>query len=42
VELALATNTAPADWRDEPDEVLAIALDVLERQAAEVKKHRKG
>jgi hypothetical protein len=40
VELAIATNTAPADWRDETDEVIATALDVLERQAAEMKRRR--
>ena len=32
VEIAVATQTAPADWWDEPDEVIATALDVLEPQ----------
>jgi hypothetical protein len=41
VELAVATRTAPRDWWDEPDEVLATALDVLEKQAREVKKRGK-
>jgi hypothetical protein len=30
VELAVATSTAPRDWWDEPDEILATALDVLD------------
>jgi hypothetical protein len=29
VELAVATQTAPAAWWGEPDEVIATALDVL-------------
>jgi hypothetical protein len=29
VEIAVATNTAPADWRAEPDAILATVLDVL-------------
>jgi hypothetical protein len=37
VELAVATRTAPADWWDEPDEVLATALDVLEQNANRMK-----
>lgn len=37
VELAIATNTAPAAWRDEPDEVLATALDVMEQAASKRK-----
>lgn len=40
VELAIATQTAPGDWWDEPDEVIATALDVLEKQAREAKRHR--
>jgi hypothetical protein len=40
VELAVATNTAPGDWWDEPDEVLATALDVLEQAAARAKRRR--
>jgi len=34
----VATQTAPRDWWDEPDEVLATALDVLDKQAKEVKR----
>lgn len=33
VELAIATQTAPRDWYDESDEILATALDVLEQMA---------
>lgn len=29
VELAIATSTAPADWRDEDDATIATALAVL-------------
>jgi hypothetical protein len=29
VELALATRTAPREWEDEDDAVIATALDVL-------------
>lgn len=32
----MATHTAPRDWRDETDEALATALDVLDRIAQEV------
>lgn len=38
MEIAVATQTAPADWWAEPDEVLATALDVLEKQAKEMRK----
>jgi hypothetical protein len=38
VELAVATNTAPRHWIGEPDEVLATALDVLARQAEQMRK----
>jgi hypothetical protein len=38
IEVALATHTAPADWRDEPDESLATALQLLADQAAEMRK----
>ena len=31
VELAVVTHTAPADWRDEPIEVLLTASAVLAR-----------
>jgi hypothetical protein len=41
VEIAVATQTAPADWWDEPDEVLATVLDVLEKANNRAKK-RKG
>lgn len=34
----MATHTAPAQWRDETDETLATALDVLDRIAEEVKR----
>lgn len=37
VELAVATNTAPADWWGEDDATLATALDVLAVQAARIK-----
>jgi hypothetical protein len=33
VELAVVTNTAPSDWRNEDDSTLATALDFLERRA---------
>lgn len=35
----MATATAPADWWGESDEVLATALDVLEKAREEVKRH---
>jgi hypothetical protein len=34
----MATGTAPRDWWDEDDEVLATALDVLGKRAEEVNK----
>lgn len=37
----MATHTAPADWWDEPDEVLATALDVLNKRAEEGKRRGK-
>jgi hypothetical protein len=40
VEIAVATQTAPADWWNEPDEVLATVLAVLEKNSREVKKRR--
>jgi hypothetical protein len=40
VELALASQIAVAHWREETDEVIATALQVLEEQAREVKKTR--
>jgi hypothetical protein len=33
VEIAVATCTAPAQWRGESDHVLATVLDVLTEQA---------
>jgi hypothetical protein len=42
VEIAIATQTAPSQWWDETDETLATVLDVLERQAAEVRKAGRG
>jgi hypothetical protein len=41
VELAVATNTAPADWWDEPDEVVATAVDVLNKQAEKMRERRR-
>ena len=41
VEIAVATQTAPRDWWEEPDEVLATTLDVLAKNAAEVKRRGK-
>lgn len=29
IELAIATNTAPRDWRDEDDETIATAVAIL-------------
>jgi hypothetical protein len=40
VELAIATQTAPAAWWDEPDEILATAVAVLQDRAEQSK--RKG
>jgi hypothetical protein len=37
VEIAIATQTSPGDWWDETDEVIATALDVLDRNAARIK-----
>jgi hypothetical protein len=36
----MATSTAPSQWWDEDDEVLATALDVLGKRAEEVKRSR--
>jgi hypothetical protein len=41
VEIALATQTAPAAWWDEPDEVLATVIQVLTEQAQR-RTRRKG
>ena len=37
MELAIATKTAPADWWDEPDEVIATALEVLKLNAERIR-----
>jgi hypothetical protein len=37
VELAIVTNTAPADWANEDDAVIATALDILEKRAERMK-----
>jgi hypothetical protein len=37
VEIAIATSTAPADWWDEDDRVIATALDVLAKIHAAAK-----
>jgi hypothetical protein len=42
VEIAIATHTAPRDWWDENDEVIATALDVLNAQADEIRKANRG
>ena len=33
MSIAIATQTAPHDWWDEPDVVLATAMDILADQA---------
>ena len=38
VEIAVATHTAPAQWRDEPEEVIYTALEVLEDIADRAKR----
>jgi hypothetical protein len=40
VEIAVATQTAPSQWWEETDEVLATVLDVLEKQAERMKRKR--
>jgi hypothetical protein len=40
VELAIATNTAPAVWAGEDDAVIATALEVLAEQAERVRRGR--
>lgn len=42
VGLALATNTHPGPWWDEPDEAIYTALELLEEQAAAVNKRKGG
>jgi uncharacterized protein YaeQ len=41
VELAIATQTAPEQWRHEDDATIATAIDVLAKQAARIKKARR-
>lgn len=38
VEVAIATHTSPADWRDEDEETVFTALEVLEVQANKMKR----
>jgi len=38
VEIAIATHTAPRDWWDEEDEVIATALQILD----EIQRKTKG
>jgi hypothetical protein len=38
VEIAVATSTAPAQWRGEDDWTLATVLDVLHKQAASIRR----
>src|SRR5262245_32673126 len=43
VEIAIATNTAPADWYDEDDRTIATVLDVMQIQAADMERRtRRG
>ena len=42
IKLAIATNTAPAQWRNESDVVLATAIDVLDRAAKRAKERGRG
>lgn len=37
-EIAVATQTSPAHWWEESDETLATVLDILEVNAAEIRK----
>ncbi len=39
VEIAVATQTAPADWWDEDDATLATVLDVLDEHAQRMRGH---
>jgi hypothetical protein len=38
IQLAIATQTSPAAWRDEDDATIATVLDELAKQAEEAKK----
>lgn len=38
MEIAVATQTAPAQWRGEDDWTLATVLDVLKEQANAIRK----
>jgi len=40
VEIAVATNTAPAQWRGEDDWTLATVLDVLTEQANAIRNRK--
>jgi len=40
VELAIATNIAPAAWSLEDDATIATALDVLDEQAERIRNGR--
>ena len=42
MSIALATQTAPRDWWDEPDAVLATAMELLEDQAERIEQARHG
>jgi hypothetical protein len=43
VEIAIATQTAPAQWENEDDRTLATVLDVLAKQADEIERRtRRG
>ena len=37
----MATNTAPAAWRDESDEMLATVIDIFTERAAAIDKARR-
>jgi hypothetical protein len=41
-EIAVATSTSPSQWWDATAETLATVLDILNTQAAEVRKARRG
>lgn len=42
MSIALATQTAPHHWWDEPDAVLATALELLGEQAERIERARHG
>ena len=41
-EIAIATETAPSQWWDETAETLATVLELLEHNADEIRKARRG